>query len=117
KPVLGDLRAAPYADGLRLACGEAGFRQGTAAPVDVDLDSASGSQPAHAALRPSRRQGGQKVDLTGVTLQQHLGDPRRRAEVAVDLEGRMGVEEVGVDAAAARVVGGRAPRRLEQVGE
>jgi len=35
-----------------------------------------------------------------VGLHEHLGDPRRDAEVAVDLERRVRVEEVRVDAAA-----------------
>ena len=34
-----------------------------------------------------------------MALQEHLGDACRDAEVAVDLEGRMGVEEVGIGAA------------------
>src|SRR5687767_4334981 len=57
------------------------------------------------------------MDLAGMALEEHLGDPRRRAEVAVDLEGRVRVEEVGIHAATAAVVRRRAPRRLEQVRE
>ncbi len=38
--------------------------------------------------------GGQQRDLVLFALQQHLGDPGRAAEVPVDLERRVGVEEV-----------------------
>ena len=33
-----------------------------------------------------------------MALQQHLGDACRAAEIAVDLKGRMGTEEVGIGA-------------------
>ena len=47
-----------------------------------------------AARRPSIGQGGQEVDLTGVALQEHLGDAGCRGEIAVDLKRRVGVEQV-----------------------
>ena len=39
-----------------------------------------------------------------LALHQHLADTSRTAEVAVNLEGRMGIEEVGVGAASFTVV-------------
>jgi len=39
-----------------------------------------------------------------MTLQQHFGDAAGRSKVAVDLERRVRVEQVGVDATAARVL-------------
>src|SRR5688572_29277086 len=89
----------------------------TVLPVDVHLDPSARPQPAHPTGRPRGWQRRKQVDLSGVALEEHLGDPRRRAEVAVDLKRRVRVEQVGVDTAAAGVVRGRAPRRLEQVGE
>ncbi len=66
------------------------------------------------ALRPVTRplvqsagQRRQQLDLAGVALQQHLRDARGRAEVAVDLERRMGAEQVRIDAGAAADVVGR----------
>ena len=41
-----------------------------------------------------------------VTLQEHLTDTCRTAEVAIDLEGRMGIEEVGVGTATGTPFGG-----------
>ena len=46
------------------------------------------------------------MDLPEVRLEQHLGHAGGDAEVAVDLERRMGVEQVGIDPAAARAVVG-----------
>ncbi len=36
------------------------------------------------------------MELACVTLQEHFGDPRRRAEISIDLERRMGVEQVRI---------------------
>ena len=47
---------------------------------------------------PYRGQGGQQLDFSVMALQQHLGDAGRAAEVAVNLERRMGAEEVGIGA-------------------
>src|SRR5690606_7783581 len=42
-------------------------------------------------------QGRKEVDLSDLILHQHLDDASGRAEVAVDLEGWVGVEQVGVN--------------------
>src|SRR4051812_4809874 len=55
-------------------------------------------------MGPRTRQRRQQRDLTVVTLHQHLRDRRGGAEVAVDLERRMGAEKIRIRAAAARVV-------------
>jgi len=38
-----------------------------------------------------------------VALQQHLADPRGEGEVPIDLEWRMGIKKVGINAAARAV--------------
>jgi hypothetical protein len=46
------------------------------------------------SARPRLRQRRQQVDLAGVALRQHLDDAGGGAEVAVDLERRVGVEQL-----------------------
>ena len=76
-------------------------------PLDVHGEPAAGAQALDAAGRPGAGQRGQEMDqeraiaLADVALQQHLGDAGAGAEVAVDLERRVGVEQVGIQAAAA----------------
>jgi len=64
------------------------------APGGVDLEAAAGPEPLEPAVRPSLRDRRQELDEAAVGLDEHLRDARRAAEVAVDLEGRMGVKEV-----------------------
>src|SRR5262245_29855025 len=66
-----------------------------APPSYIDFKSAAGAQPFDAPVGPGRRRRGQQVNLSRVALQQHLGDARGAAEVAVDLERRVNVEQVG----------------------
>ena len=80
-------------------------------PADVHRIAAARAQAAHRAVRPRRRQRGQQVDLAALALQQHLGDPRGSAEVAVDLERRVGVEQVRVGAPALVLRLARTPAR------
>ena len=65
-------------------------------PGHIHLKAASCTQTADAALRPGFRQRRQQIDLAGMTLQQALCDGSRAAEVAVDLERRMGVQQIRV---------------------
>ena len=74
-------------------------------PREVDRHPAARPQPAHGPGRPGRRERRQQVQLPqradrAVRLEQELGDARGEAEVPVDLEGRVGAEEVAVDAGA-----------------
>ena len=57
---------------------------------------ASDAEAFEMAVLPYRRQGGQQLDFAVVALQQHLGNACRAAKVTVDLERRMGAEEIGV---------------------
>ena len=75
-------------------------------PLDIDFETAAGAKAFYRAVGPGLGQRGQNFDLAGVALQQHFGDARRAAEIAVDLERRMGVEHVRIRA-----------RRIEQHGE
>ncbi len=77
----------------------------TVLPGDVGRDPAMGAKPAHRTPRPGSRQGRQQVDGVAPALQQHFRNAGGRAEVAVNLERRMGIEQVGVGAAARAVVG------------
>ena len=65
-------------------------------PRQIDLEPAARSQAGDVTVRPRRRKRRQQANLSLVTLQQHLGDCRRAAEVAVDLKRRVRVEHVGV---------------------
>ena len=43
---------------------------------------------------PRFRQRGQQVNLTGMTLQQHLRDASRSAKITIDLERRMRIKQI-----------------------
>ena len=60
-------------------------------PTDVDTEVSYGTQTAHRPVGPRRRQGGQQLELPGVTLQQHLSHSGRSAEVSINLIGRVGI--------------------------
>jgi hypothetical protein len=66
-----------------------------ALPSQIDFKTAARAQAFDAPFGPGRGQCGQQVNFSGVALQQRLGDARRAAEVAVDLERRVNVEQVG----------------------
>ena len=72
--------------------------EGAIVPRQVDLESAARSEACDSACRPRCGQSRQQADLSLVALQQHLGDCRRAAEVAVDLKRRMRIEHIGVSA-------------------
>ena len=57
--------------------------------------SLPGAKSLYAPLRPGIWQRRQKTDVIQVTLDQHFGDSRRSPEVAVDLERRVIVEQIG----------------------
>jgi len=65
-------------------------------PLNIHLESAAGAQALDAAVRPGMGQGGEQLNFMVLTLQQQLGDARGAAEVAVNLKGRMRVEQVRV---------------------
>ena len=101
---LADVRIS-QAQWLPLEAADGGGHQGAFVPYFTDLETSHGAQAADAALRPDGRQGGQELEGIGVALQQHLCHAGTDAEVAVDLEGCVGVEEVVVDAALGLVDG------------
>ena len=63
--------------------------------------SSAGTESVHLSVIPPFGQGGQQVHRTVVALHQHLGNARRATKVAVNLERRMRVEEVGIGSATA----------------
>ena len=69
------------------------------------------------SLFPCRRQGGEKLHLTIVALQKHLGDAGSAAEVAVDLERRMCTKKIGVGAGtmAAVILNGRLQQLFQEI--
>jgi hypothetical protein len=89
---------------------EGGADEFAGGPRDGDFDAAAGAESGDGAVGKGLGQGGEQVDEGGVAgldggeaggsavgvvaLQQHLGDARGCAEIAVDLEGRMRVEHV-----------------------
>ena len=103
---------------------QGGGREASLLPLDVHLERAPGAETADASRRPGGGEGGEEIDhrrpsvgRAAVGLHQHLRDAGGHAEVAVDLEGRVGVEQVGVDAAAARVARARRVDEPEQVAD
>ncbi len=72
-------------------------------PLDVHFEAAAGAEAGDFAGRPLGRQGRKQLDLCGLAgagsgaLQERLGDACGAAKVAVDLERRMGVEQIVVD--------------------
>ena len=63
-------------------------------PHRFELEAAPGAEPLEAAVDPGGRQGRQDLYEAPVGLQEHLRNAGRAAEVPVDLEGRVGVEEI-----------------------
>ena len=98
---------------IGVAAHDAPLDQTAVPPDEIDRVAAARPQTCHAPFRPRRRQGWQKsqndlaVRCPFVALQQHLGNCRRAAKVAVDLERRMRIEEVRIRAALVRAAQGR----------
>ena len=101
--------------GHRLNRAEAESGETALFPGEIHGQAATGADAGEGALVPDFWQGGQQVDnrATGgvalMALDEHFHDAGGGAEVTVNLEGRVGVEEVGVEAgtlAAAEFVGG-----------
>ena len=66
------------------------------APCHVDDEASSSADTFHLTFAPLLWEGREKLDFMERTLHKHLTDACRTSEVAVYLEGRMGIEEVGV---------------------
>ena len=77
-------------------------------PGHIDFKTAAGTKADDTAVLPFFRKGREEGDLGRVisdgTLQKHLADTGRSTEVSVNLEGWMGIEEVGIGAAAVTAV-------------
>ncbi len=69
-------------------------------PGKIDGEAAAGFQAGDGAAGPGGGQGGEELEDAGVALHEHLGEAGGVAEVAVDLERRVGVEEIPIEAAA-----------------
>ena len=69
-------------------------------PRYVHFVAAACAQTFHRARRPGGGQRGKQNDFARVTLQEHFRDAGDRAEIAVDLERRMRVEQIRVSPAA-----------------
>ena len=86
---------------------------GLAPSASLRDKAAAGAEALHEAVLQRFRQGRQQVDGLVVALEEELGDAGRAAEVTVNLERRMGVEEVGIGAARhAEAAAGRDQREL-----
>ncbi|MNC14935.1 hypothetical protein D3C75_627270 [compost metagenome] len=64
-------------------------------PLEVHGKPASGPQACGGSGRPLGRQRRQQLNIVQMALHQHLGNACRSAEVAVNLEGRMVIEQIG----------------------
>ena len=69
-------------------------------PFEVDLEAAARLQAGDAAVRSGGGQGGQEMPPAGLALHAQFGDAGGIAEIAVDLERRMGVEQIAIQSAA-----------------
>ena len=91
-----------FQGGLTVAEGASGagtgmddsFCQPAGGPFEIDLEAASGKKAGDFAVGPGRRKRRKQVDESQMALQQHLGDAGGAAEIAIDLERRMGVPQV-----------------------
>ena len=63
-------------------------------PLDVQFEVTLGTKTFHFAVFPCIRQSRQKIYAVIMALQKHFRNTGSAAEIAVDLEGRMVVEEV-----------------------
>ena len=79
-----------------------GLSQQSVRPFQIDLISASAAQSSDIPVLPGIRKGRKKLQTALMRLQQHLRDPGRRGEVAVDLKRRVGIEQIRIDAAVIR---------------
>ena len=69
--------------------------QTMAFPFQGNLSTAYDTEATDGTVCPLLRKGGQQDDTFFIALHQHVGNCRRGTEIAVNLEGRMVVEEVG----------------------
>ena len=66
--------------------------------MNIELLAPAGNTEAlDAAVLPSRGEGGEDVDEVVLALHQKFGDTGADAEIAIDLEGSVGIVEVVVD--------------------
>ena len=64
-------------------------------PFHVNLKATTGTKALHLSLVPGIGKGRKQMDRSVMTLQEHLGDACRGTKIAVNLERRMGIEEIG----------------------
>ena len=64
-------------------------------PGDIYFKTAARAQPFDRPRRPGLRQRRQQVDFPCLTLQEHLRNRRRPAEVTINLKRRMGIQQIG----------------------
>jgi hypothetical protein len=68
----------------------------TVLPLHIQFETTTGTKPLDRAVGPGLGQGRQQFNLTRTALQEHLADAGGAAEVAIDLERRMGIEHIRV---------------------
>ena len=78
-------------------------------PTQVNLESAPCAKAGDLAGRPRPGQCRQEMDRARMALHQHLADSGCRTKIAINLERRMGVEKVRINAGAAISVDGFRP--------
>ncbi len=86
-------------------------------PSERDHEPTARAKTRDAPFFPRSRQRWQHEQFTVVALEQHLGDAGGAAEIAVDLEWRVRIEQVVVRAAAAFVAERRVAHGPELIGE
>ena len=75
--------------------GDPGTLQDAPGPAQIQSQPTLGAKAFHTTFPPHFRQRGQKRYPVGPALDQHGGYPRNASEIAVDLEGRVIVKQVG----------------------
>ena len=83
------------ADGLIGRGDEGGGAGFSVAPFDINDHAAAGAQAGDRTGRPDLGQCGEQADFAGVALKEDFGDAGGDAEVAVDLDRRVGGPQVG----------------------
>jgi len=89
----------PHFDLLGFGRGDAVGGDFAVLPGDIDKTAAACAQAFDAARRPHFGERWQQVNLVEVALEQHLAHPGGVAEVAVDLERRVGTEQILINPA------------------
>ena len=88
--------------------------QAAGLPSEVYGVTTASAEAGNGAIGPGIGQGREQIQDSFLALEEHFSDGGGDAEIGVNLKGRTGVEEIGVDAAAAVVANAQSGDRVER---